>query len=187
MAINFVFASLAACIACDVVQRFQLSGQLWCSRQRPLWCIVQQLEASHWGVHIVITTAIMAGETSGPNTALWLPCLLLAHAIAIFWILRTQLLARRQEKTRAAAAAEDAKHRETPPTGTCPHQPDCPAPTATAEPHSSCWPHSGTLNSHTHTHTTVLLQTWSPGMLARCQTQMGTTSAPRLTRCKRST
>lgn len=45
-----------------------------------------------------------ASVTSGPNIALWLPCLLLAHAIAIFWILRTQVLARKQEKERTKAA-----------------------------------------------------------------------------------
>lgn len=65
--------------------------------------------------------------------------------------------------------------------------PVCPAPTATAPSllvaQSSCCPHSGT-----HTHNIVLLQTWSAGMgLAVCRTQMGTTSAPRLTRCRWST
>jgi hypothetical protein len=42
--------------------------------------------------------------STGPNIALWLPCLLLAHAVAIFWILRTQFLARKQEKERTKAA-----------------------------------------------------------------------------------
>jgi hypothetical protein len=52
--------------------------------------------------------------SSGPNIALWLPCLLLAHAIAIFWILRTQFLARKQEKerTKAAKALEEQIRKE---------------------------------------------------------------------------
>jgi hypothetical protein len=57
---------------------------------------------------------------TGPNLALWLPCLLLAHAIAIFWLLNTQFLAKRGELKRSAKAHNGQEDVETKqPLGNC--------------------------------------------------------------------